>query len=138
MSTEEPPIADVGAPQRSAMTPGARARVFHERNPQVMERLRGMALGLRRSGVTRWGMKGLWEVLRYEQQIQVDPDATPFTLNNDYTAWYARELMDLEPELRGFFELRGRRRDYDAPALVHHPTWAEVRPTFTTTADDEE
>jgi hypothetical protein len=84
-----------------------RFRAFHAANPQVYRELRGMALGIRRRGTTRYGIAGLFEVLRYRYSIQTSGDS--FKLNNDFRALYARMLMDSEPELAGFFETRERR-----------------------------
>ncbi len=78
---------------------------FHEANPDVYRRLRALALQMRRRGVVRYGMAGLFEVLRWEHAMQTsDPEG--FKLNNDYRSFYARLLMEREPELRGFFEVR--------------------------------
>lgn len=82
---------------------------FHERNPQVYAALRQMALELRRRGHRQYGIKALFEVLRFNSAMQTHGDT--FKLNNNYTALYARLLMDQEPELDGFFELRRRTAD---------------------------
>ena len=84
-----------------------RFRAFHAANPHVYENLRIMALELKRGGHKMWGMKALFEVLRFTAAIQTEGDV--FRLNNNYTALYARLLMENEPELRGFFELRERK-----------------------------
>ena len=85
---------------------------FHTKNPHVYEQLENLALQLRRSGVTRWGMKALWEVLRYELVLRTSSSARSFRLNNNYPAYYARMLMDSHPELNGFFETREHRGDH--------------------------
>lgn len=86
-----------------------RFAAFHGRNPQVYRALRDMALELRRRGHRQYGIKALFEVLRFESAMQTHGDT--FKLNNNYTALYARLLMDNEPELEGFFELRRRTAD---------------------------
>lgn len=79
---------------------------FHRRNPHVYDLLRKMALALYKNN-QRMGMKGLFEVLRWNYMFTTsDPD---FKLNNNYTSLYARLLMEQEPALRGFFETRRRR-----------------------------
>lgn len=79
---------------------------FHHANPQVYARLRDMALALRRRGFKRWGVKNLYEKLRYDLAIETfgEPE---FRLNNNYHSHYARLLMESEPQLAEFFELRG-------------------------------
>jgi hypothetical protein len=78
---------------------------FHENNPHVYRNLRALALGMRRQrGKKRVGIKMLYEVLRYQYDIQTAGEE--FKLNNNYTAYYARLLMAQEPELAGLFEVR--------------------------------
>jgi hypothetical protein len=82
---------------------------FHAQNPQVFSRLKQLALHLHSRGVERYGIKGLFEVLRYEHAIQTAGD--PFKLNNNYTAYYARLIIAAEPVLADFFELRACQGD---------------------------
>ena len=84
---------------------------FHAENPHVYKRLKRLAFLLKVRGVERYGMKALWEVLRYEEAIATSVGVCSYRLNNNYTALYARLLMDQEPDLEGFFELRERRAD---------------------------
>lgn len=85
-------------------------RTFHAANPWVYEELRSLALDLRRRGRTRYGIKGLWEVMRWHRVQATSPDdEEPYRLNNNYTAYYARLLMEQEPELKGFFSIRERK-----------------------------
>lgn len=77
---------------------------FHEANPHVYTRLRELALEMKRKGINKYSMKGLFEVLRWEHTLKTTGDV--FKLNNNYTALYARGLMQEEPELEGFFTLR--------------------------------
>lgn len=86
---------------------------FHAENPHIYEHLEHIALQLRRSGVTRWGIKALWEVCRYELALRTNSSARSFRLNNNYTAHYARLLMDSNPDLEGFFETREHRAAHD-------------------------
>lgn len=86
---------------------------FHTANAHIYEHLEHLALQLRRSGVQRWGMKALWEVCRYELVLRTSASARSFKLNNNHTAYYARLLMERNPELTGFFETREHRGDHD-------------------------
>lgn len=81
-------------------------------NPQVYAVLRRLALQARRAGRARLGMKMLWEVARWQLSLSAADDS-PFRLNNNYTAFYARKLMREEPELAGMFELRAQRAAND-------------------------
>lgn len=79
---------------------------FDKENPHVKRELAKMALGLRARGVKRWGIAGLFEVLRYRHSIKTDGD--DFKLNNNFRALYARKLMNDFQELEGLFEIRER------------------------------
>tara|TARA_Y100001963_G_scaffold149927_1_gene230212 strand:+ start:111 stop:464 length:354 start_codon:yes stop_codon:yes gene_type:complete len=81
--------------------------VFHRENPHVYQQLRALALGLVDAGQTHYSIKGLFEVLRYDAALRTN--GTPYKLNNNLTAFYARLLMLREPRLDGFFYLRSRR-----------------------------
>ena len=77
---------------------------FHHKNPHVYEGLKSLAMELRQKGAGTYGMKSLFEVLRWHHFIKTsDRD---FLLNNNYTSFYARLLMHNEQALRGFFQLR--------------------------------
>jgi hypothetical protein len=80
---------------------------FHRQNPHVYEGLRRLALKIRQAGHHHYGIKALFEVLRYEFALTT-VSADGLKLNNNYTALYARLLMEKEPELDGFFYLRER------------------------------
>lgn len=82
---------------------------FHENNPHVYDQLVRMARQAKAAGVERWGMKRLFEVLRWERAIESRGE--PFLLNNNFTAFYARLVMEREPDLVGFFETRRSQAD---------------------------
>jgi hypothetical protein len=99
---EEPDYTD-------CQTIAERFEAFHARNPQVYAALRDMALELHARGHRQYGIKALYEVLRFNAAMQTHGDT--FKLNNDFTALYARLLMEQEPKLKGFFEIRQRSAD---------------------------
>jgi hypothetical protein len=81
---------------------------FHTQNPDVYQKLRSLALQMRRRGVEQYSIKSLFEVLRWHHALTTN-DPSGYKLNNNYTSFYARLLMEREPELEGFFELRSLR-----------------------------
>lgn len=81
---------------------------FHTAHPWVYDRLKELALDLKRSGVRHYGISGLYETLRYEASLK-SKDEEGFKLNNNYAALYARELARDEPALQDFFKFRLRR-----------------------------
>lgn len=90
-------------------SPKARAfRQFHAANPWVMHALRELALNLRRKGIKRWSINGLFEVLRWRRALETT--GIRFKLDNNLRAYYARELMK-EPQLYLFFAIRDSEAD---------------------------
>lgn len=80
---------------------------FHYRHPEVYEELRSLALRLRRQGRKHYGIKALYEIVRFQRTLS-SRSCADWKLNNDYTCMYARLLMQQEPELNGFFRTRIR------------------------------
>lgn len=77
---------------------------FDRANPWVYARLVRMARELQARGVKRYGIKSLFEVLRW--QFHQQTTGSKWKLNNNFTSRYARLIEAGEPELRGFFEMR--------------------------------
>lgn len=81
-----------------------RFEAFDRANPHVYEALVGLVMQMRQRGVRQYGMKGLFEILRWRYAMQTSGDE--FKLNNIFTSRYVRKLVTEYPELRDFFELR--------------------------------
>ena len=77
--------------------------IYHRRNPSVYSKLLELSLRLKRVGASKYGMKALFEILRFNALLQSDKK---FELNNSYAPYYARLLMKNEPLLDGFFRIR--------------------------------
>jgi hypothetical protein len=103
----------VGLTNEARVSRDARTRYqeFHNENPWVMSHLADLALQLKRRGVRRYGIAPLFEVLRYQHTLRTNDPNSVFRLNNNYRAYYAREIMDRYPELDGFFETRTSQAD---------------------------
>ena len=88
----------------------ARFEDFHTGNPRVYEVLVALARQwVASTGRRKLGIKTLYERARWEIALSTgDPD---FKLNNNYTAFYARLIMDSEADLRGLFDLRASEAD---------------------------
>ena len=78
---------------------------FKEANPWVMPALLQMVYKLHIQGHTHYGIAALVEVLRYEYALTNDP-SSDFKFNNNYRAFFAREIMQTNPQLNGFFSTR--------------------------------
>jgi hypothetical protein len=84
-----------------------RAAAFDQANPHVYQEFRRLAFILFNRGHKRFGAKLLVEQMRWSWMMRT-ADASGFKLNNNYTAFLARKLMDNEPELAKVFETRTR------------------------------
>ena len=96
------PIVNINA---HGLTLEQRFAAFHEANPHVYRRLRDLAVAAARRG-RRMGIKALFEVLRWQYAMQTDDPSSEYKLNNSYTSFYARLLMEREAELQNYFETR--------------------------------
>jgi hypothetical protein len=81
-----------------------RFQVYHEAHPEVYEYLLQLAQDMQSRGFRHYGMKALFEKVRWH--FQVEKGLEDFKLNNNYHSRYARLMMAREPDLEGFFELR--------------------------------
>jgi hypothetical protein len=82
-------------------------RNFHDKNPEVYAELVAHALKLKRAGRDVYGINSLIEVVRWHRNIQTRGDE--FKINNNYAPFYSRLIMQKEPRLDGFFNLRKQR-----------------------------
>lgn len=73
-------------------------------NPWLLPRLAEMARELKRCGHDRYGIGGLFEVLRWETRYSTGD--LGLKVNNNHRAFAARDLMDQHPDLKGFFKVR--------------------------------
>lgn len=88
------------------LTIAERFALFHEQNPHVAKALEALA-GQWLARHERASMKALFERLRWESGLQTHGEA--YRLNNDYTALYARLLIERRPEWAAAFTLRVRK-----------------------------
>lgn len=92
-------------PAEKPLTIEEQFRRFHEANPHVARILAQIALDLKRRGRQHFGMKALFETLRFYSALQTE-GGEEWKLDNRLTSRYARLLMDQHDELVGFFETR--------------------------------
>ena len=100
------------APQLSLLCSETAARFeeFHADNPRVYDVLVALARQwVSSTGRRKLGIKTLYERARWEIAMQTS-DAD-FKLNNNFTAFYARLIMDRERDLDGMFDLRASEAD---------------------------
>jgi hypothetical protein len=99
-----------------AATPAARSKLekafwkFHDSHPGVYTKLVELArLWKSKRGVERLGIATLYEACRWTIAIS-GLDLCGIKLNNNHRAYYARLIMEREPDLVDFFQLRQQRR----------------------------
>jgi len=78
---------------------------FHAEHPEVYEELVRVARRLRQQGWKRFGIKTIFEVVRYRGMVGDLGGRRP-KLNNNYSAYYARLVMEQEADLAGVFNTR--------------------------------
>ena len=83
---------------------------FHKDNPQIYSLLRRFSLTAKNKGFHNYGMKAIFEVVRWHMNVETK-SRDGFKLSNEYTSRYARLLDREEPQLRGFFNMRSLRSD---------------------------
>ena len=82
---------------------------FHAENPHVYRLLVSLAREWNRKTNGRpLGIKALFERARWEFGLQTQGDE--YSLNNNYTAFYARLIMSREQDLNGMFSLRKQKK----------------------------
>lgn len=77
---------------------------FHKENPHVLEALIKMTDRAVAKGHKHFGMKLLFEVLRWETMISTKGD--PYKINNNYAPYYVRLIEEKRPDLTGVFRKR--------------------------------
>lgn len=92
------------------MTLAERFEEFHRENPHVYRVLVKLAREwVQQTGTRKLAIKTLYERARWE--IAMNTSDAEFKLNNSYTAFFARLIMDQEPDLRRIFDLRSSEAD---------------------------
>lgn len=86
------------------LTLDERFKAFVEQNPHVIDTLTRLAREARARGMTKVGVKMLWEIARWEAITSTTGDE--WKLNNSFHSRAARLVMEREPDLAGFFETR--------------------------------
>lgn len=85
---------------------------FHHEHPNVYKQLVNLAYQWKDAGHQQLGIATLFEKLRWEWHVGTIRDSSGFKLNNNYRAFYARLIMDENPELRGMFNLRAQKDEW--------------------------
>lgn len=93
------------APRRNGSIQ-AQFEAFHANNPQIYEMLKIIAYEWREAGHKKCGIRMLWEVMRWRIGVQTNRPPRDYKLNDHYHSRYVRKLIEENPDLKNFFELR--------------------------------
>ena len=85
-------------------------------HPGLLRQLHEIALRAKRKGYQHWSMDAAFHVLRWETTLTTGNDG--LKVNNNFSAFAARDLMRIYPELEGFFQLR-KQRPRGVPGQIH-------------------
>lgn len=81
-------------------------QMYHMVNPQVFLLLVNYTRRLKDRGFQHYGIKAVFERIRWEINVETN-DPAGFKMNNNYTSRYARLLEKTYPEFTGFYHKRG-------------------------------
>jgi hypothetical protein len=83
---------------------------FATDNPEVVRTIIRLARERKAAGHKWWGMRAAFELIRERPELIAGSETVPGSrrvkLNNDFTAPMARLVMQLAPDLDGFFKTR--------------------------------
>lgn len=94
-------------------------RIFHAKNPRIYQLVCQYADQAIKAGHQRYGIAGIWEVIRWEVTVRT-VDSSDFKISNNHRAYYARLWNKEHPREPKFFDERelrsenpgGRRDEY--------------------------
>ena len=108
---------------------------FHVQNPDVYQAIVEIARVMKGRGIHKMGIALIFERLRWLHYIDTK-GAEPFKLSNSFRAEYSRLIMQQEPSLAGFFEIRELRRKQD-DSTTHEAMRQASTGSFNDLADSE-
>ena len=82
-----------------------RFQKFDRAHPEIYTELLARTLEMQACGFKRYAIRTLWEILRWSRDRKPTGEK-PFALNDHFPPFYARKIMQQNPSLRGFFEIR--------------------------------
>jgi hypothetical protein len=85
----------------------AAAEDFSDRNPDVMAELVELSHRWRNARPGKhWGIAAAFEILRWQRAMRTDDHNGDFKLNQNYRAWFARQIMHDHPDFTDIFRTR--------------------------------
>jgi hypothetical protein len=84
-------------------------RHFIHRNPRIVHRVIALAFELQNAGNDTASMETIFGKLRWDEKFKANGEQ--FAINDHYSSRMSRLVMQLEPDLDGFFNTRVLRAD---------------------------
>jgi hypothetical protein len=82
---------------------------FDKMHPSVYRMIVHLARGLKKQGFKTYSMDVLFHRIRWHAYVKRNRSQEAFKLNDWYTSFYARLVMEREPDLADFFQIRKQR-----------------------------
>lgn len=82
---------------------------FDKRHPSVYRMLVHLARGLKKQGFRTYSIDALFHRIRWHFYVKRNRNQEAFKLNDWYTSFYSRLIMEREPDLADFFQIRKQR-----------------------------
>lgn len=79
---------------------------WNSKNPTVWRMFERAALDLIKAGKTHWGAKAICELIRYKRAVEEGGQFDDYSVNNNFSAYYARVFIVKYPQYSHFFETR--------------------------------
>jgi len=102
---------DAQKERENSLSPMQKFQEYHRENPHVYDLFLKYAKQVRNSGFDRFSSKAIFERLRWHLSFETHDCDGAFKINNNYTSFYARKVMEENPEFINFFETRARKGD---------------------------
>lgn len=83
---------------------------FDATHPEVFEYIVDTCFDLWDQGFRHYGMRGIWEVMRYHFSLTKGPEDI-YKFNDHFPSRYARKVVAKFPQFDGFFEFRELRAE---------------------------
>jgi hypothetical protein len=92
--------------KRPKLTLQEKFEAFHAEHPEIYDLFVQFSREIKGAGFKRYGIQSIAERVRWHVDTGFEWEKGEFKLNNNHCSRYARLIMQREPDLKGFFQLR--------------------------------
>jgi hypothetical protein len=83
---------------------------FHSANPHVLWAIISLIDQAKAKNIKKWSIRSIFHILRWDSAMRTNGNE-PWKLNDHFSPFYVRMIIDHYPEHDGFFEERKSRAD---------------------------